>query len=297
MAFGLAILRRTPHHEEQRSRQTGDNGDEENCDNPFHGTDYGVKSPQVSAGPSGHRSFPWFLLLCCVVTSLVTARLGLWQIDRAHEKSRLAQSIEDLSKAPAWSLADFKSDGSRWKVVHHPVNLQGQWRADLTFFLGNRTHQGGVGFWVFTPLVLDDGSWVLVKRGWSPRHPVDPGRTPEVPTESGRAEILGRLDSPPSQWMTLGKADAIESTQWPQSKILDNVDMQSLSKHWAHDIKAVVVQTDPSSQLLRRDWPPIDLKVDTHWGYAVQWFALSLTSILLFIWYQWLKPRREAPNE
>jgi surfeit locus 1 family protein len=259
--------------------------------------DYGVKSKGVGLQASGHRTFPWFLLICCLFTSTVTACLGFWQVSRAHEKSTLAHSIAALAKATAWTHDDFRVDESRWKVVHHPVVFQGRWRSELTFFLGNRTHQGGIGFWVFTPLVLEDGSWVLVKRGWSPRHPVDPGRTPRISSEAGTLTLKGRLDTPPSQWMTLGKTVSMGSSPWPESKILDNVDMQTLSKQWAQDIKAVVLQTDPSSEELRRDWPATDLKVDTHWGYAVQWFALSLTSLLLFIWYQWFKPRREAINE
>jgi surfeit locus 1 family protein len=256
-----------------------------------------VKTSDSQTAPTARRPFSWFLLLCCVVVCLVTARLGVWQMDRAHEKTQLADAIADKLKEPAWTLSDFSTDPSRWQVQFHPVALKGQWQDEHTFFLGNRTHQGGTGFWVFTPLVLEDGQWILVKRGWSPRHPVDPSRLPRIAKESGVVSITGRLDAPPTQWMTLSGAPASETSTQPDSKILDNVDMKSLSERWQHDVRAVVLQTDPSDAELRRDWPAIDVKVDTHWGYAFQWFALSFTSVLLFLWYQWFKPWRETQHD
>jgi surfeit locus 1 family protein len=256
-----------------------------------------VKTSDSQTARSKRRPISWLLLGCCVVVSLVTARLGVWQMDRAHEKIQLADAISAMLKEPAWGLSDFSTDPNRWRVQFHPVVLKGQWQAEHTFFLGNRTHQGGTGFWVFTPLVLEDGQWVLVKRGWAPRHPVDPTRLPEIATDSGWVTVTGRLDAPPSQWMTLSTTPSSQSVPQLDAKILDNVDMKFLRERWHHEVMAVVLQTDPSQAELRRDWPAVDVKVDTHWGYAFQWFALSVTSVLLFLWYQWLKPRREAAHD
>jgi surfeit locus 1 family protein len=47
-----------------------------------------------------------------------------------------------------------------------------------------------------------------------------------------------------------------------------------------------VVQTDPGSDGLLRDWPEINLGVDTHYGYAAQWFALAVLIVLLYAWFQ-----------
>jgi surfeit locus 1 family protein len=47
-----------------------------------------------------------------------------------------------------------------------------------------------------------------------------------------------------------------------------------------------VVQTDAASEGLLRNWPEINLGVDTHYGYAAQWFALSLLIVLLYAWFQ-----------
>jgi surfeit locus 1 family protein len=42
---------------------------------------------------------------------------------------------------------------------------------------------------------------------------------------------------------------------------------------------------------LQRNWPVINSGVDKHYGYAFQWFALSLLMVGLFLWFQFFKPR------
>jgi surfeit locus 1 family protein len=45
---------------------------------------------------------------------------------------------------------------------------------------------------------------------------------------------------------------------------------------------------------LLRNWPEITAGVEKHWGYAFQWFALAVVQLLLYFWYQWIKPYRHA---
>jgi surfeit locus 1 family protein len=44
---------------------------------------------------------------------------------------------------------------------------------------------------------------------------------------------------------------------------------------------------------LRCDWPAPDSGVAKHHGYAAQWFALAVLSLVLYAWFQVL-PRRRA---
>ena len=37
---------------------------------------------------------------------------------------------------------------------------------------------------------------------------------------------------------------------------------------------------------LRRDWPEPTTGVDKHYGYAFQWFGLSVLVVLLYVWFQ-----------
>ena len=43
---------------------------------------------------------------------------------------------------------------------------------------------------------------------------------------------------------------------------------------------------------LRREWPAPDTGVAKHQGYAFQWFGLSTLVVILYVWYQFIQPRR-----
>jgi surfeit locus 1 family protein len=45
---------------------------------------------------------------------------------------------------------------------------------------------------------------------------------------------------------------------------------------------------------LRRDWPsPVGgVSVTTNYGYAVQWFAMSVAFLGLYVWLQFIRPRK-----
>jgi surfeit locus 1 family protein len=62
----------------------------------------------------------------------------------------------------------------------------------------------------------------------------------------------------------------------------------------------VVVQEDvaqaPDDGLLRQ-WPAPAVDVHKHYGYAFQWFALSALVLVLYVWFQVLKPRRTARTD
>jgi surfeit locus 1 family protein len=45
---------------------------------------------------------------------------------------------------------------------------------------------------------------------------------------------------------------------------------------------------------LLRDWPAPDAGLQKHYGYAFQWFALSALILGLYVWFQLIRPRRQA---
>ena len=54
------------------------------------------------------------------------------------------------------------------------------------------------------------------------------------------------------------------------------------------------------SEGLQRDWPAPALGVERHYGYAFQWFGLSALVAILYVWFQFIAPRRKsrrAPGE
>jgi len=60
--------------------------------------------------------------------------------------------------------------------------------------------------------------------------------------------------------------------------------MEELAQHLQRELAPVSVLLDAGAEdgYLRR-WRPIEFGPDRHIGYAVQWFALALTLLIIYI--------------
>jgi len=225
------------------------------------------------------RALAWLAGLACCVLFL---SLGRWQLQRAEFKAALA-----ASRAPAGSaqslprLADAGHfDGAR-------VAASGQWRADRTVWIDNRTHAGRAGVHVLTPLVLADGSWLFVNRGWAPM-PGDRRQLPSPSLPSGAQMLVGVAVQPASGGFTLAGGDARDAL-WSR---IDAGQMQR--RAGAAKVYPLVLQleTDIGDGLVR-DWAPPAFGPEKHRGYAMQWFALAALAAGLTLWFGWRSLRRD----
>jgi len=232
------------------------------------------------------------VLLAALVTAGVTARLGVWQMDRAAQKKTLQQAVDTRRLMPPVATADLARDAAAVPdQVHRRVELQGRWHPQATVFLENRQMQGRPGFFVVTPLLLDDGTAVLVQRGWLPRDLADRTRVSSPALAEGRVQISGRIAPPPSR---LYEFDGAAS-----GPIRQNLDVETFGREFRLELRPLSVlqtalQTAPQSSAqdgLLRDWPAPAADVHKHHGYAAQWFALSALTIALYAWFQLLRPR------
>src|SRR5687767_13805206 len=108
----------------------------------------------------------WVALLATLVVALATARLGWWQLDRAAQKTSLQRAQLAQRALPPLATADLPRDDAAAPPLHRAVRLQGRWSAAHTVYLENRQLDARPGFFVLTPLLLDDGRALIVQRGW-----------------------------------------------------------------------------------------------------------------------------------
>ncbi len=99
--------------------------------------------------------------------------LGLWQLERLAWKNALIAQVAARTTAPAAPLPS----ESQWNNVgaddeYRRVTASGIFRYDREALLytvePEDRRPGGAGYWVLTPLVLADGSTVVVNRGFVP---------------------------------------------------------------------------------------------------------------------------------
>ncbi len=229
----------------------------------------------------------WIVTLATALTMAATASLGLWQLDRAAQKTALQKQINERGALSAWSNTELLAAADATQGVHRPARLTGTWMPERTVFLDNRQMNTRVGFFVVTPLQLEDSQQVvLVQRGWVPRDFTDRSRVPVVPTPAGRVELEGRLAPPPGKLYELGESST--------GAIRQNIDLASFARETGLPLLAMsVLQTNPVADGLLRDWPLVAIDVHKHHGYAFQWFSLCALAGLLYLWFQILSPRRK----
>lgn len=125
-----------------------------------------------------------------VVAGLVS--LAVWQVDRRAWKLDLIARIEVRVHAAPTAAPD----RGRWTDIsaaadeYRRVTLTGEWIADRSALVQAVTERGG-GFWVMAPLRRDDGTTVLVNRGFVPADRRDPASW--NPTRGGTVTVTGLL--------------------------------------------------------------------------------------------------------
>lgn len=231
----------------------------------------------------------WWVLLAALLAATLTARLGLWQLDRAAQNIALQTAVEAEAGKPA--LANVELGGA--DQLHRRVALRGTWLAERTVWLDNRPMDGHTGFFVVSPLRLtgrDDA--ILVQRGWAPRNQLDRLKLPPLVTAAGEIVVQGRLAASPSKLYELGEGST--------GAIRQNLDPAAFAvESGLKLLPLTVVQTaaDSPDDTLLRHWPAPDLGLQKHYGYAFQWFALCALIVGLYVWFQLLRPRfrRQQP--
>ena len=220
------------------------------------------------------------ITIAALIGIVVTLALGRWQLSRAAQKESLHSAIIAQSQRTALDTAALLKIANPTESVHRPVTLRGTWVASKTVFLDNRQMNARPGFYVVTPMLLENASAaILVQRGWIGRNFEDRERLPAVPTSSDIVEIQGRIAPPPSKLFELGDTRA--------GLIRQNLDTELFKVETGLPLLPFsVLQTGAASDGLLRDWPVAAATAGKNYGYAFQWFGLSLLITLLYGWFQ-----------
>jgi surfeit locus 1 family protein len=277
-----------------------------------------------SPAPSGRQPRSrWIIAIAALVAAAATARLGLWQLDRAHQKIAFASAISQRGSLPP--ITPEQLAGSALAALHNGgaappfeqqlqaqlerrIQMSGRWLTQHSVVLDNRQMDGRPGFYLLTPLRLADGRVVMVQRGWWPRDMQDRSHVPAPPDAQGIVSFTGRISAAPARTFSLGSGDdhglirqnlgvveygrSVGLTVQPLLIIQLDAEADSGSDGDG-DAAQVEAPPPPASGVpaLKRDWPKVAVDVDKHYGYATQWFALCALIVILYAWFQILRPR------
>ena len=235
------------------------------------------------------------VLLAALASVSLAVRLGIWQLDRAAQKIALQASLEARAGEPALSGPALARRVDEVPAqAFRRVHLVGRWVPERTVFLDNRQMDAKAGFFVVTPLLLDGSrEAVLVQRGWVPRRFDRRAALPAIVSAPGAVEVEGSVASAPSRMFEFSAAAS--------GPIRQNVDAASFARETGLDLLplAVIESANGSNSHdgLERHWPPPATDVQTHYGYAFQWFAIGTVIAFLYVWFRILRPRRRRRTE
>ena len=234
-------------------------------------------------------------LLCIVVT----ASLGRWQLSRAAQKQALHAAMlshEGLPPLMPLQLLGALHDvhAITPELTYRRVQLRGEWMPGATVYLDNRQIRGRPGFYVFTPLRLSGSQAIVaVQRGWIARDMDVRTRLAPVQTPAGEVAVDGYLAGEPGRLFEFSGGVPGQGI----SDMRQNLTIAAYASDYSLDLLPLtVVQTDAASDGLQRDWAAPDSGVAMHYGYAFQWFGFSALVLVLYVWFQIIRPfsRRRA---
>lgn len=238
-----------------------------------------LKSAATARKKSARLRALLLAVLCLALTALML-RLGAWQLERADFKTQLSSEVQrNIAKPPLppdQILQQAAADSQSW--YFRRVKVVGQFDPVRQYLLDNRTFDGRAGYHVLS--VFRYGTHqLLVNRGWTPVG-ADRRMLPEIEIDDRPVTLTGRLSSLPGSGLLLGDAGYGEDS-WP--RVVQRVELDSMQKQLGLSLLPAVLLLDAQHPAcLSCRWVAArGISADRHRGYAVQWFSLAATFLVL----------------
>jgi cytochrome oxidase assembly protein ShyY1 len=215
--------------------------------------------------------------LVVVFLGWVAWRLGEWQFDRLddrRERNAIIERNEEAGPAPVdevMSPGEPVAEDSEWRVVE----ATGTYAVDDTVIVRYRTREGESGVDVVVPLELDDGTSVLVDRGWyaTTNRGATTADVPAPPT--GEVAVTGwvRRDAEGDSTKVSG-----QSTRAVNSEEIGEALGREVMGGWV-DLRSE--SPEPAEALLPVELPELDS--GPHFFYGLQWWFFGALAIFGFL--------------
>ena len=218
----------------------------------------------------------WAWLLTAAAASMFGA-LGQWQLGKGLAKQRMAAAMADRAVEPEIISA---ANAAPFGLQVRRARATGTYLADQQLLLDGQSNQHRPGYRVWTPLLLPGGAAVMVDRGWIP---LDKSGLDAAGVPAGEVTVLGAWRSLPQPGLRLaGTVNCPAQKAFPALVLYPVPD----------DLECLLARPVVGGLLLLdadapggfvREWTDFGFPPERHFGYAVQWFALAVAAIVLFI--------------
>ncbi|MCM4084465.1 SURF1 family protein [Actinoplanes sp. TRM88002] len=230
-----------------------------------------------------------------VAAALVMVMLGNWQLRRYEERSATNDRIDAADSVAAVPLTSVltrptapgtagTSPGKN--LAWTKVTVSGQYDPSHEIQARGRTVNGDVGFEIVTPLVLADGTAVLVDRGWVPAPPGGALAAPVAPpAPTGPVTVVGQIHLSESRPVAVERRDGRLDTR--------RISLPRLAPEMPYPVYGAYVLLTEQVPAADAAFTSIPIDHEDAWqngGYAVQWWLFALMALAAYVYYA----RKEA---
>jgi surfeit locus 1 family protein len=206
------------------------------------------------------------LVVVAVIVAGTCIRLGFWQLNRLHGRRDVNTMLEARGAEPTVAIGSLASDA----LPYHHVTATGKYDPSHEQILSGRSQNGNPGNHVLTPLVLRDGTAVIVDRGWVPLETTTPPVAGEDAAPTGRVTVTG-LALPPDQ---------VSDPAVASPAIVTRIDLGRSDLPYPLLPVYVLLQTQAPSQAAPEVVAPPGFDNGPHLSYAVQWFSFATIAVV-----------------
>ena len=220
------------------------------------------------------------MTLVCFAMLPAFQALSNWQWHRLSDRQDYNLQIQSqIDKAPVElsevvsivSTSKTVSANSQWRTVE----MTGVWLTEQQVLVRKKSLESNLGLWVVTPLKLQDGTIIMINRGWTAaaNSAVDSPAVAELP--SGTIEVLGRVrevqqrTKPAPTDLPEGQVDRIIPLE-----IVDNPNTVSNAY-----VEMTASRPESKSSDIRT-LPEPEVTEGAHRSYALQWMFFEIMTII-----------------
>jgi surfeit locus 1 family protein len=224
-----------------------------------------------------------------IVGSLICARLGIWQLDRLAQRRAFNAHYRDTSTLSALNLTTAPTDDLT-SMEYRPVVVAGTYDFEHQVVLRNQVYNNQTGYHLLTPLILSDGTAILVDRGWIPPEGNAQPANWRIYDQPGKVTIKGIL----RLGQSAAEIGSIADPEQAQLDVWSLVNLARIEQQLPYKLLPVFVQLDPDPSLTKPPYPyqpKIIIDEGPHFGYALTWFSFAA---LLFFGYPFFYLPRQS---
>jgi cytochrome oxidase assembly protein ShyY1 len=240
----------------------------------------------------------WLAAAALALTAAaVMVLLGDWQLHRYHERSAINHRIDaadSVRAVPMTSLLARPTATARAgtapgkNVAWTKISVSGRYDPAHEIQARARTVNGDVGFEIVTPLILNDGTAVLIDRGWIPAPPGGAVAAPTVPpAPGGQVSVVGQVHLSESRPTPIAHRDGRLDTR--------RISVPRLAAELPYPVYGAYVLLTAQTPAGDPAFTEIPIDHEDSWqnaGYTVQWWLFAGMALFAFGW----QARREASS-